>query len=109
MPQVLDAILEQLRFFWRDLEVQRAEGRQDLPKDLEVAPSVSGVDGSSGATWYLFFVTRYGTRYLAKIVPRFRYSYFRLKRNSVLYGTRYGTLILDTIKFLLIELSTRAP
>ena len=23
----------------------------------------------SGATWYLFFVTHYGTRYLAKIVP----------------------------------------
>ena len=55
---------------------------------------------TSGATRYLFFVTRYGTRYLAKIVPRFRYSYLRLKSNSVLYGTHYGTLILDTFSLL---------
>ena len=54
---------------------------------------------SSGATRYLFFVTRYGTRYLAKIVPRFRYSYLRLKSNLVLYGNCYGTLILDTFSF----------
>ena len=54
----------------------------------------------SGATRYLFFVTRYSTRYLAKIVPRFRNSYLRLKSNSVRYGTRYGTLILDTFSLL---------
>ena len=47
-----------------------------------------------------FFVTRYGTRYFPKIVPRFRYSYLRLKGNSVLYGTRYGTLILDAFSLL---------
>ena len=47
-----------------------------------------------------FFVIRYGTRYLAKIVPRFHYSYLRLEDNSVLYGTRYGTLILDTFSLL---------
>ena len=47
----------------------------------------------SGATRYVFFVTRYGTRYSAKIVTRYRYSYLRLESNSVLYGTRYGTFM----------------
>ena len=85
-------------------EPDLTDGELDFPD----GQYIRGSTPTSGATRYLFFVTRYGTRYLAKIVPRYRYSYLRLKSNSVLYGTRYGTLILDTIKFLLIELSTRA-
>ena len=44
VPQVLDAILEQLGFLRRDLKIGCSKGRQDLAKDPEVSPSVSGVD-----------------------------------------------------------------
>ena len=44
MSQILNIVLEQLSFSWRDLKASGTEGGQDFAENSQMAPGVMGVD-----------------------------------------------------------------